>query len=112
MKLSRILKACVNPKILFSIGIIILLAYVFVPQISSYALILLLLACPVSMIIMMRSMDHEHNKTEKLFVCAECGLEYKDAEWAKKCAAWCKEHQSCNMDIIKHAVDTPMPDKT
>ena len=23
----------------------------------------------------------------------------------KKCEAWCKEHQSCNLDIIKYAVE-------
>lgn len=111
MKPLQILKMCVNPKVLFAIGAIILLVYVFVPQIANYAWILLVLLCPLSMLFMV-GMHRDDNKAEKLFVCTECGLEYKDAEWAKKCTAWCKEHQSCNLDIIKHAVDMPMSDKT
>ena len=37
-------------------------------------------------------------------VCSECGLAYKEEEWMKKCEAWCKEHKSCNLDIISHAM--------
>jgi hypothetical protein len=63
------------------------------------------------MIFMMKAMNHgmggmnntSHNP-EKLFVCPECNFSYKEAEWAKKCAAWCKEHHTCNVEIIKHAV--------
>ncbi len=40
-----------------------------------------------------------------MFVCPECGLGYKEAEWAKKCATWCKENKSCNLKITKHAVN-------
>jgi len=39
----------------------------------------------------------------KLFACPECHLEYADETWANKCESWCKEHHSCNLDIIKHA---------
>lgn len=42
----------------------------------------------------------KHGEPEKVFVCPECALSYKDSEWAKKCALWCKEHKSCNLDII------------
>ncbi len=49
-------------------------------------------------------MQHDHDQPEKLFVCPECGLSYRDAEWEKKCAAWCKAHHSCNIEIIRHAV--------
>ena len=45
----------------------------------------------------------DENKKMKLYKCPECGLEYQDPEWAKKCESWCKEHQSCNLDIIKYA---------
>jgi hypothetical protein len=46
---------------------------------------------------------------KKVFICPECNLSYKDAKWAKKCAAWCKERKSCNLEIIKHAVQkTPL----
>jgi len=41
---------------------------------------------------------------EKEIACPECGISYKEAEWAKKCTVWCKEHKSCNLEIIKHAV--------
>ncbi len=41
---------------------------------------------------------------KKLYKCPECGLEYKEKEWAEKCEQWCKEHKSCNLEITKHAV--------
>lgn len=48
----------------------------------------------------MKEID-ENNK--KLYQCEECGLKYPQKEWAEKCEAWCKEHKSCNLEIIKHA---------
>ena len=94
-----------NWKVLLGIGAIIFLAYLFVPHIANYSWVLLALACPLSMMVMMAGMKRGHNKSEKVFVCPECGLGYKEVEWAKKCAAWCKEHHSCNLEIIKHAVE-------
>ena len=44
-------------------------------------------------------------KDKKLYQCPECKLWYDDKEWEEKCEAWCKEHQSCNLDIIKYAVE-------
>ncbi len=41
---------------------------------------------------------------EKLFVCEECELLYKDKHWAKKCENWCKKNKSCNLEITKHAI--------
>lgn len=38
-----------------------------------------------------------------LYKCEECGLKYRDKEWAKKCMAWCGENKSCNLEIISHA---------
>lgn len=38
------------------------------------------------------------------YQCSECGFNYKEKEWAEKCEAWCKEHKSCNLEIIEHAV--------
>lgn len=37
------------------------------------------------------------------FVCSECGLHYIEKTWVDKCEAWCKEHDSCNLEITKHA---------
>ena len=51
----------------------------------------------------MKTFMTDENKKMKLYKCPECGLEYQDPEWAKKCESWCKEHQSCNLDIIKYA---------
>jgi lipopolysaccharide biosynthesis regulator YciM len=47
----------------------------------------------------------EENK--KLYQCEECGFKYTEKEWAEKCEAWCKEHKSCNLEIIKHAIKEP-----
>lgn len=38
-----------------------------------------------------------------LYQCPECGLRYKEREWAEKCEAWCKEYKSCNLEITAHA---------
>lgn len=39
-----------------------------------------------------------------LWACEECGLKYKDRYWAERCEEWCREHKSCNLEIIKHSV--------
>ncbi|MDP3794862.1 MAG: hypothetical protein Q8R13_02965 [bacterium] len=46
---------------------------------------------------------------KELHQCEECGFRYEDKEWAEKCEAWCKEHQSCNIEITAHAI--PQEDK-
>lgn len=66
---------------------------------------LLFALCPLSMLVMMVGMGHGRDKTEKVFVCPECGFAYREAGWAKKCAAWCKEHRSCNLLITAHAIE-------
>ncbi len=103
--MKNILKACLNWKVLLGIGAVILLAYLFVPQIANYAWVLLVLACPLSMMFMMATMNHKGDNSNKLFMCSECGKSYNEAEWAQKCSAWCREHHSCNLEIIKHAVE-------
>lgn len=52
-----------------------------------------------------------HNETQenKLFKCGECGLNYREKEWADKCEIWCKEHKSCNLEITSHAVENEKP---
>ena len=39
-----------------------------------------------------------------LYVCEQCGFAYEDKEWVEKCRAWDEEHQTCNLEIIEHAV--------
>ena len=63
-------------------------------------------------------MSYNNQDNEKLYKCTECGLHYRDKELAKKCAQWCGEHQSCNLEITSHAIennnnshDTPNEDK-
>lgn len=41
-------------------------------------------------------------EAKKIYVCAECGYEYEEKEWATKCQKWCHEHKSCNLEIISH----------
>jgi len=36
--------------------------------------------------------------------CEECGLRYRLREQAERCETWCREHKSCNLEIIKDAV--------
>jgi len=43
----------------------------------------------------------------KLWMCQVCSFYYKTEKLAEKCERWCTENQSCNLDIIKHAVDQP-----
>jgi Zn finger protein HypA/HybF involved in hydrogenase expression len=37
------------------------------------------------------------------FQCEECEMLFEEKKWAQKCEEWCKEHKSCNIEIIKHA---------
>lgn len=46
-----------------------------------------------------------NEKNDLLHKCQECGLEYKEKEFAEKCEKWCKENKSCNLEITKHAVN-------
>ena len=41
---------------------------------------------------------------QTFYQCEECKFLYKDKNWAEKCQAWCKENNSCNLEITKHAV--------
>jgi len=42
---------------------------------------------------------------EALYQCEECGMHYESEETAQKCQAWCGENHSCNIEIIKEAVE-------
>jgi len=96
-RLFLIILCCLAPLALI-IGLLFLLK-----GSSNYLVWLVLLLCPVLHFWMMRG--HKHNETSKEFYqCPECGFEYKEKEWAEKCEVWCKEHHTCNLEIIKHAI--------
>mgnify|MGYP001610396498 CR=1 FL=1 len=40
----------------------------------------------------------------KLFQCETCKMNYMEKTMAEKCEAWCKEHNSCNLEITNHAI--------
>lgn len=40
---------------------------------------------------------------ESLHQCEACGFHYREAEWAERCEQWCREHNSCNLEITAHA---------
>ncbi len=47
-----------------------------------------------------------HTKGGVFYQCEECGLRYNEKSWAEKCEPWCREHKSCNLEIIAYAVPT------
>lgn len=51
-------------------------------------------------------MAQTKDKNQTLYQCPECKLYYKNREWAKKCETWCKEHKSCNLEIIKYSMQS------
>ena len=40
----------------------------------------------------------------KYYQCEECKLLYNDKVHADECEKWCKEHDSCNLEITSHAL--------
>jgi hypothetical protein len=43
-------------------------------------------------------------KGKIVFKCLKCGWFYRDKELAEKCENWCRNHNSCNIEIAKHAI--------
>ena len=43
---------------------------------------------------------------KKLYQCEECGFHYFTLEKAEECEKWCAENRSCNLKIVKHAVES------
>ncbi len=39
----------------------------------------------------------------RFYMCEACGFGYKDMQTAKKCENFCKDHNSCSMEITRHA---------
>lgn len=42
---------------------------------------------------------------KELYQCEECGFHYESKETAEKCEVWCREHQSCNIEITAQALE-------
>lgn len=42
---------------------------------------------------------------KNLYQCQACGFHYVSKETAEKCEAWCKRTNSCNLEIIKNAIE-------
>ena len=41
----------------------------------------------------------------KIYSCPICGLKYKKKKWVQKCERWCEKYKSCNLELIKHAIN-------
>jgi len=46
----------------------------------------------------------KENEEMKCYYCEECGLVYANKKKAEECEEWCREHKSCNIEIIKHSL--------
>ena len=53
---------------------------------------------------LMCTSDMENENKPNLYQCPVCKLNYLTEELAKQCEDWCTKTNSCNLDIIKHAV--------
>jgi hypothetical protein len=42
---------------------------------------------------------------KNLYQCEICSMKYEEKEYAEKCEKWCGENKSCNLDIIKYAIE-------
>ena len=42
---------------------------------------------------------------KKYYICEICKFAYESREWAEKCENFCKEYNSCSLEITKHAVE-------
>lgn len=60
MKFQKMLKCCLNPRVIVGIGAVIVLAYVFAPHLLKHSGFLVFLICPLSMVLMMAMMNKGH----------------------------------------------------
>ncbi len=51
-------------------------------------------------------MNDKVGSDKQVYRCPECGLRYRSEELAKKCEAWCKEHNSCNLEISLLSIES------
>ena len=41
---------------------------------------------------------------KEFYICEACNFVYNKKELAEKCESWCKERNSCNIEITKNSV--------
>ncbi len=41
----------------------------------------------------------------KLYKCKVCLHKYRNKKLAQRCGIWCAGHKSCNLEVIKYAVN-------
>jgi len=44
----------------------------------------------------------EKNK-QTYYVCPRCKLTYEDKSWAEKCETWCRDNDSCSLEVTLHS---------
>ncbi len=64
MKLSNVIKMCLNYKVLLGILVVVVLVYILAPRFASFSWVLLVLICPLSMIFMMAGMQNMNKKSK------------------------------------------------
>src|SRR3989344_6010835 len=47
---------------------------------------------------------HTHDSSGVIHLEFQGVVRNDEQAWAKKCEAWCKEHQSCNIEITSHGI--------
>ncbi len=41
---------------------------------------------------------------DNYYFCEKCGFKYATKNFAEKCEDYCSKHNSCSLEIIKHAI--------
>ena len=44
------------------------------------------------------------------YYCEDCKLVYESIDWAEKCEDWCRENNSCNVEITSHSIKKTLED--
>lgn len=65
MDFLKMLKCCLNPKVIVGVLVVIAIFYFFAPQLLKYSGFLVFLICPLSMGLMMVMMNKNHDKSDK-----------------------------------------------
>ena len=65
MDFIKMLRCCLNPKVIVGVLAVIVLFYFFAPQLLKYSGFLVFLIFPLSMGLMMVMMNKNHNKSDK-----------------------------------------------